>query len=106
MKKILLILPLVLTLSLLASCDDFEVADKSKDVVISKVEYDRLEADAALGRQVGRFQIHRDGFRTWRLDTATGRSCLILTTDTDWKTGAKDQTSCADEDFERAQASK
>ena len=94
-----------LALLLLASCDDVDVVDKSKDVVISKVEYDRLKADAALGRQVGRFQIHKEGFRTWRLDTATGRSCLLLTTDTDWKTGAKDQNSCADDDFQRQQES-
>lgn len=95
----------VLVLLLLASCGDVDVVDKSKDVVVSKVEYDRLKADAALGRQVGRFQIYKNGFRTWRLDSATGRSCLLLTTDEDWKTGAKDQISCADEDFQRQQES-
>jgi hypothetical protein len=75
---------------------------QSKEVVISKAEYDELKA-AAQAKQVGRYQLHREGFRTWRLDTATGRSCLLLTTDNDWKNAASTQNSCATEDWQEAQ---
>ena len=33
----------------------------------------------------GRYQIHTHGERTWRLNTATGYNCLLLTTEADWK---------------------
>lgn len=91
----------------LSGCGDFDVVDKSKydvvdktkSVVLSKSEYDQLKAAAYEAKQVGRYQIHREGFRTWRLDTATGQSCLLLATEADWKGGAKNQTSCAVEDY-------
>lgn len=91
----------------LTGCEDFDVVDKSKyDVVdkskyvaISKSEYEQLRAAALEAKQVGRYQLHRDGYRTWRLDTSTGKSCLLLATEADWKAGAKDQTSCAVEDY-------
>lgn len=94
--------PLALALAAsfaLSGCEDFDVVDKSKDVVISKAEYDQLRAAALEAKQTGRYQLHREGFRTWRLDTATGKSCLLLTIDADWKGAAKDQTTCDTEDY-------
>ena len=78
MRRPVLLFVLVCSMS---GCDDFQLADKSKEVVISKSEYEQLKAAVAASqaKQVGRYQLHRDGFRTWRLDTATGRSCLLLT---------------------------
>jgi hypothetical protein len=95
-------LPLIAALGL-AGCGDYDVVDKSKEVVISKQEYEKLKADAALTKQVGRFQLHRDGSRTWRLDTATGRSCLLLASEEDWKRDAGNQNSCTADDFKAAQ---
>jgi hypothetical protein len=85
----------VLTVS---GCDDYQLAEKAKEVVISKEEYEQLKASGALTRQVGRYQLHKEGFRTWRLDTATGRSCLMLTTDADWKSEGNAASSCEAED--------
>jgi len=85
-----------------SGCDDYRLADKSKEVVISKEEYEQLKASAALAKQVGRYQVHREGFRTWRLDTATGRSCLLLTTEADWKSAGSTASSCASEDLNEA----
>ena len=48
-------------------------------------ELQRLRHDADLGRSVGRYTHFRVGFRTWRLDSATGESCILLTSDLDWK---------------------
>jgi hypothetical protein len=33
----------------------------------------------------GRYQLYRQGNITWRLDTDTGRSCIIFATDEEWK---------------------
>jgi hypothetical protein len=33
----------------------------------------------------GRYQLYRQGNLTWRLDTETGRSCVIFATDEEWK---------------------
>jgi hypothetical protein len=33
----------------------------------------------------GRYQLYRQGNITWRLDTETGRSCVIFATDEEWK---------------------
>ena len=33
----------------------------------------------------GRYQVYRQGNITWRLDTETGRSCVIFATDEEWK---------------------
>jgi hypothetical protein len=87
----------------LSGCDDYQIAEKSKEVVISKAEYEQLQATVAENKQVGRYQLHREGARTWRLDTATGRSCLLLTTDADWKGQGAQQNACYIEDYAMAQ---
>lgn len=33
----------------------------------------------------GRYQLYRQGNITWRLDTETGRSCVIFATDDEWR---------------------
>lgn len=33
----------------------------------------------------GRYQLYRQGNITWRLDTETGRSCIIFATDEEWR---------------------
>lgn len=53
--------------------------------LVSNQDLNELKNEAALGKGVGRYQIHREGFRTWRLDTATGQICLLLTSGADWK---------------------
>lgn len=94
---------LALVMCVLYGCDDYQFAEKSKEVVISKEEYDQLKATAALAKQVGRYQLHREGSRTWRLDTATGHSCLLLASEYDWKTDAAKENSCASDDWREAQ---
>lgn len=78
-------------------CSDLDVATSQAEVdAIKKIrsgqyelvksdELAQLRKDAEMGRSVGRYQVHRFGFRAWRLDTATGTSCLLLTTEADWK---------------------
>ena len=53
--------------------------------LIANQELTELKHEAELGKSVGRYQIHAEGFRTWRLDTSTGQICLLLTSEEDWK---------------------
>jgi hypothetical protein len=45
--------------------------------------------------QAHKYQVFKDGGRTWRLDTVTGSSCLLLTTKEDWKKLETMASSCA-----------
>lgn len=83
----------------LSGCENFNCVDTSNSVVISKSEYEQLKAAALEAKQVGRYQLHREGFRTWRLDTSTGHSCLLRAPQADWNGAAKDITSCDTEDY-------
>lgn len=56
-----------------------------------------MKQQAEMGKSVGRYQINREGFRTWRLDTATGKICLLLTSDEDWKKPDIQAQSCGAE---------
>lgn len=53
--------------------------------LIGNQELADLRHEADLGKSVGRYQMHREGLRTWRLDTATGEICLLLAPEQDWK---------------------
>jgi hypothetical protein len=86
--------------------DKMQKASSDEYVLIKKTELEELRHQAELGRSVGRFREFRDGLRTWRLDTATGRTCILLATDWDWQHDAKNQASCADEDYANRYASK
>jgi hypothetical protein len=53
--------------------------------LISNKDLAELKDEAELGKSVGRYRLDKEGWRTWRLDTATGQMCLLLASDNDWK---------------------
>ncbi|MGO9575935.1 MAG: hypothetical protein ACLPTQ_16595 [Terriglobales bacterium] len=81
----------------LFACDQYKVVDtqdantKLIDLktcnceIVPNGELKSLREQAELGKHVNRYQMRNEGFRTWRFDTATGKLCLLLTTDSDWK---------------------
>jgi hypothetical protein len=82
----------------LAGCDGqqpFMVSDAEKmqltqlragtHVLIDKDQLNALKSQAETGKSVGRYERFVNGFRTWRLDTATGKTCIMLTSEADWK---------------------
>jgi hypothetical protein len=86
----------MLTLILGALTVGCEVVDDSDYAIVQKIkggqytaiatqELSQLKQQAELGKGVGRYQIHRDGGRTWRLDTSTGAMCIMLASESDWK---------------------
>jgi|SRR5215469_2513656 len=87
----------LIVLVVLCACDDYELvnsqSDESKVVnlktcnceIISKDALKQLREQAEVGKSIGRYQMRTEGYRTWRFDTATGRTCILLTQDWDWK---------------------
>ena len=59
-------------------------------------ELAQLRKDAEIGKSVGRYQMHQIGVRTWRLDTATGTSCLVLAPESDWKKPETEMQACSE----------
>jgi hypothetical protein len=93
-------------LSLLVACDDYELVDK-KDAdiklvnlktcnceVVAKDELKTLREQAEIGKHVNRYQMRNEGYRTWRFDTSTGKVCLLLAPDWDWKKPEVDAQNC------------
>ena len=63
----------------------FKKIKSQQYTLIKNDELASLKSQAELGKGVGRYQIVREDFRTWRLDTSTGQVCLLLASDVDWK---------------------
>ena len=84
---------------LLGGCGDTQLVDTTKNKVISNDEYAKLQQDATNCRNVGRYQWHKDGYRTWRLDTATGQQCIALTSEVDWKTSETADQGCLSQEW-------
>ena len=53
--------------------------------LVKAADLAQLRRDAAIGTSVGRFEHFASGFRTWRLDSATGAVCILLAPETDQK---------------------
>jgi len=87
----------------LSSCgselvDSTELARlKADELEVQKLrtENAQLTAELATAKSVGRYQIHQNGFRTWRLDTTTGQDCILLTSEADWKKPETAAEGCA-----------
>jgi hypothetical protein len=88
-----------------ASGCGYEVVDEADNAIVQKVrsgefelvkkdELTVLRHDADLGKHTGRYQIYKNGFRTWRLDTATGDTCILLTSEEDWKSPKTNASGC------------
>ena len=86
----------LVSLGLVLGCSEYQRVSGTEKEMLLKMrtggyelvksdEYAQLKKDAEIGRSVGRYQMQTRTFRTWRLDTATGETCLLLTTEEDWK---------------------
>jgi hypothetical protein len=95
----------------LVGCDAYVEKAKYDDVQKKSNETAKKLADAEeqlqkARHQIGEYQAHhyqmfKEGFRTWRLDTVNGTSCIMLTTDSDWKKPETKHQSCSCEDLYR-----
>jgi hypothetical protein len=78
------------------ACDQYHVVDAQDSKtwvnlktcnceVLSKDELKKVREQAELGKHINRYQMRTEGYRTWRFDTATGKLCLLLTSESEWK---------------------
>lgn len=92
----LLVLAMVLISSGQVGCESMNVANSQEYQIVQKVksgdyelvkkdELAQLRKEAEIGKSVGRYQVHSYGLEAWRLDTATGRNCLLLAPQDYWK---------------------
>ena len=88
-------LTILVLCAFLYGCGDYKVVNTKVYEVITFVELNQLKKDAEIGRSVGRYQTFSRGYRTWRLDTATGSSCLLLSTEEDWKNPETAASACS-----------
>lgn len=88
------------------ACTDLGYVDKQDyDAVQAKLtetENKLKEAD----KQIAFFQAHRystfqSGWRAWRMDSVDGKTCILLTSDADWKKAETKKQSCGCEDYWR-----
>jgi hypothetical protein len=106
MKNVTFVLA-ALMLFCLSACDQYQVID-TQDAnkklinlktcnceVLSKDELKKLQEQAELGKHINRYQMRTEGYRTWRFDTATGKICLLLTIDSEWKKPDVELQNCA-----------
>lgn len=88
----------------LSSCGNYELVDSSElarlktaEAQVQKLQTEnaQLTAELASAKNVGRYQIHQFGLRTWRLDTTTGADCILLASEADWKKPETRAQGCA-----------
>lgn len=61
-----------------------ETADLRRQLAESQDSLRKAQEQVA-DRQAHKYQIFHQGSRTWRLDTVAGSTCILLTTNEDWK---------------------
>lgn len=91
---------IVLTLALV-SCTEIRqevCVEENKEIEALRSEIEKLKAEVETAKNVGRYQMRDQGRRTWRFDTVTGRTCLLLAPEEDWKKGEVSAESCAYDD--------
>jgi hypothetical protein len=101
MKPLRLLVPSLFLL--LASCDQYQKAkyDNSQKQ-IADLQRELADADRTISElRAHKYQLFTSGFRTYRLDTTTGATCLKLATESDWKRLRSKRESCECLDFVR-----
>ncbi len=77
-----------------------KLEDTTKQLTEAKESLKKSQ-DQLSDLQAHRYQTFTNGERTWRLDSVKGSSCILLTSDQDWKNGKTKTQSCACEDLVR-----
>jgi hypothetical protein len=100
----------------LSGCDSYVEKSKYEDLQkqLSAAQKKIVEDEDALRKAVeenaqakpGRYERFSQGLRQWRLDTATGSSCILLTSEEDWKKADTLRQGCDCEDMQRSLDSK
>jgi hypothetical protein len=67
----------------------YDALQKQYDTLQEQLKMTETDLKAAQEQvaecQTHKYQIYKDAGRTWRLDSVTGATCILLTTTEDWK---------------------
>ena len=90
----------VLSLLLLVNSDDCDPQKQNQRISSLESEVKQLKDKVAeLERKQAatpehHYELRNEGFRTWRFDSATGETCIQLTSEADWKRKETKAESC------------
>lgn len=63
---------------------------------LTKAQDDLKTAQSVVAEcQAHKYQVYTQAYRTWRLDTITGETCLLLAPTSDWKKPDTEAQSCS-----------
>ena len=93
---------IVMTVMCLSACDAY--VEKQKYVELqAQLKVTQAKLDEAQKRlaeyESHRYSLFNSGFRTFRLDSVTGATCIKLTTNDDWKKKEVQRQSCDCADY-------
>ena len=94
MAKVLLLLSLFVVLKS-PGCDSQKQDEKINAL---EAEVKQLKADVVELKQKPKdhhYELRNEGLRTWRFDSASGETCIQLTSEADWKRKETKAQSCA-----------
>lgn len=79
--------------------DALQEQNKRAQADLQKTQDDLRQAQQQIADyQAHKYQIYTQGWRTWRLDSVTGKTCILLTSDQDWKNPKTTESGCQCED--------
>jgi hypothetical protein len=94
MRKIMLLLSVFVVLN----SPDCDPQKQSERINALEADVKQLKADVAGLKQNPKtehhYELRSEGLRTWRFDSATGDTCIQLTSEADWKRKGTMSQSC------------
>jgi hypothetical protein len=89
MKRKVLVL-IMASLMVMAGCADLGYVEKNKfDELQKKLEESEKKLEESEKQnaefEAHRYSIYRESWRTWRMDAVSGKTCILLTSQADWK---------------------
>jgi hypothetical protein len=90
-----------------SGCDDYVERSKydalTKEAAQGKVELEQAKAalEACRKKPEHHYELRNEGFRTFRFDSATGDTCISLTSTADWKRPETIREGCQYQDYLR-----
>ncbi len=89
----------LLSLFILLNGSDCDPQKQDGRITALEADMKQLKADVAELKQKPKtehhYELRNEGLRTWRFDSATGDTCIQLTSDADWKRKETKSQSCA-----------
>jgi Tfp pilus assembly protein PilP len=87
----------LLVLMACVGCDSQKQDDRisSLEGEVKQLRNDVADLKKAQNAEPHHYELRTEGIRTWRFDSATGETCIELTSEADWKHKETKSESCA-----------